>query len=38
MQGFRFGRPVTAAEIDHRLASPEAYRVASPDQEVALAG
>ncbi|HTE75934.1 MAG TPA: EAL domain-containing protein [Xanthobacteraceae bacterium] len=38
MQGFRFGRPVTAAEIDHRLATPEAYRVASPDQEVALAG
>jgi diguanylate cyclase (GGDEF)-like protein len=38
MQGFRFGRPVTAAEIDHRLAAPEAYRVASPDQEIALAG
>jgi diguanylate cyclase len=38
MQGFRFGRPVTAAEIDHRVATPEAYRVTSPDQEVALAG
>lgn len=38
MQGFRFGRPVVAAEIDHRLATPEAYRVTSPDQEIALAG
>jgi EAL domain-containing protein (putative c-di-GMP-specific phosphodiesterase class I)/GGDEF domain-containing protein len=38
MQGFRFGRPVAAAEIDHRLATPEAYRVSSPDQEIALAG
>ena len=38
MQGFRFGRPVPAAEIDHRLATPEAYRVTSPDQEIALAG
>jgi diguanylate cyclase (GGDEF)-like protein len=37
MQGYRFGRPVTAAEIDHRLATPEAYRVASPDQEIAVA-
>jgi diguanylate cyclase (GGDEF)-like protein len=37
MQGYRFGRPVTAAEIDHRLAAPEAYPVASPDQEIAVA-
>jgi diguanylate cyclase (GGDEF)-like protein len=37
MQGFRFGKPGTAAEIDHRLASPDDYRVGSPDQEVALA-
>jgi diguanylate cyclase len=37
MQGYRFGRPVTAAEIDHRLAAPEAYAVASPDQEIAVA-
>jgi predicted signal transduction protein with EAL and GGDEF domain len=37
MQGFRFGRPVTAAEIDHRLAAPEAYPVTSPDQEIAVA-
>ncbi len=37
MQGFRFGKPGTADEIDHRLASPDEYRVGSPDQEVALA-
>ncbi len=37
MQGYRFGRPVTAAEIDHRLAAPDAYRVGSPDQEIAVA-
>jgi len=37
MQGYRFGRPVTAAEIDHRLATPEAYSVTSPDQEIAVA-
>jgi diguanylate cyclase (GGDEF)-like protein len=37
MQGYRFGRPVTAVEIDHRLAAPEAYAVASPDQEIAVA-
>jgi EAL domain-containing protein (putative c-di-GMP-specific phosphodiesterase class I) len=37
MQGYRFGRPVTAAEIDHRVAAPEAYSVASPDQEIAVA-
>jgi diguanylate cyclase len=38
MQGYRFGRPVTAAEIDNRLAAPEAYQVAGPDQEIAVAG
>ncbi len=37
MQGYRFGRPVTAAEIDQRLTSPEAYRVGNPDQEIAVA-
>ncbi len=37
MQGYRFGRPVSAAEIDDRLAAPEAYRVVSPDQEIAVA-
>jgi len=38
MQGYRFGRPVTAPEIDHRLAAPEDHRVASPDQEIAIGG
>jgi diguanylate cyclase (GGDEF)-like protein len=37
MQGYRFGKPVTAAEIDDRLAKPEAYPIASPDQEIAVA-
>jgi diguanylate cyclase len=37
MQGFRFGKPGTASEINARLAHPENYRVSSPDQEVALA-
>ena len=37
MQGFRFGKPGPASEIDDRLASPDDYRVGSPDQEVALA-
>jgi diguanylate cyclase (GGDEF)-like protein len=38
MQGYRFGRPVTAPEIDHRLAAPEDDRLASPDKEIAIAG
>jgi diguanylate cyclase (GGDEF)-like protein len=37
MQGYRFGRPGTASELTARLASPDDYRVGSPDQEVALA-
>ena len=37
MQGYRFGRPGSAGEIDARLASPEDYHLDSPDQEVALA-
>ena len=37
MQGYRFGRPGPAANIDARLASPDDYRVGRPDQEVALA-
>ena len=37
MQGYRFGRPVTALEIDDRLARPDAYRVRDPDQEIAIA-
>lgn len=37
MQGYRFGRPGPAADISARLASPDDYRVGSPDKEVALA-
>jgi len=37
MQGYRFGKPGPASEINARLASPDDYRVCSPDQEVALA-
>jgi diguanylate cyclase (GGDEF)-like protein len=37
MQGYRFGRPMSATEIDDRLAAPEACRVASPEQEIAVA-
>jgi diguanylate cyclase (GGDEF)-like protein len=37
MQGYRFGRPGPAADIDARLASPDDYCVGRPDQEVALA-
>ncbi len=37
MQGYRFGKPSTAADVDRRLASPADYRVGSPDQEIALA-
>jgi len=37
MQGYRFGRPGPAGEIDKRLASPDDYRIGNPDQEIALA-
>ena len=37
MQGYRFGKPGTASEINSRLAHPDDYKVGSPDQEVALA-
>ena len=37
MQGYRFGRPGTATDVSARIASPDDYRVGSPDQEVALA-
>jgi diguanylate cyclase (GGDEF)-like protein len=38
MQGYRFGKPGTASEVNARLAHPDDYRVGSPDQEIALAG
>ena len=37
MQGYRFGRPGTAADLSVRLQSPDDYRVGSPDLEVAMA-
>jgi predicted signal transduction protein with EAL and GGDEF domain len=37
MQGYRFGKPGTASEINARLARPDDYRVGSPDLEVAMA-
>jgi diguanylate cyclase (GGDEF)-like protein len=37
MQGYRFGRPGAAADIDARIAAPNDYRVGNPDQEIALA-
>jgi diguanylate cyclase (GGDEF)-like protein len=37
MQGYRFGKPGTASDINARLAHPDDYRVSSPDLEVALA-
>jgi diguanylate cyclase (GGDEF)-like protein len=37
MQGYRFGRPGVAADIDARIAAPNDYRVGNPDREIALA-
>jgi diguanylate cyclase (GGDEF)-like protein len=37
MQGYRFGRPGMASDINARLARPDDYRVGSPDLEVAMA-
>jgi diguanylate cyclase (GGDEF)-like protein len=37
MQGYRFGRPGPAADIDTRLDAPDDYSVGNPDQEIALA-
>jgi hypothetical protein len=37
MQGYRFGRPGTASDLSLRLATPDEYRVGSPDLEVAMA-
>jgi diguanylate cyclase (GGDEF)-like protein len=37
MQGYRFGKPGPATEINDRLASPDDYRVGNPDREIALA-
>ena len=38
MQGYRFGRPSTAAEITRRLAEPKSSRVGDGTAGLALAG
>jgi diguanylate cyclase (GGDEF)-like protein len=38
MQGYRFGRPGTAAAISARLASPESFQIADDPPSLALAG
>jgi len=38
MQGYRFGRPCTAAEIDARLAMPGAFKIGEDHGSLALAG
>jgi EAL domain-containing protein (putative c-di-GMP-specific phosphodiesterase class I) len=35
MQGYRFGRPVSAAEITERLASPDAFQPVDVPQAMA---
>jgi diguanylate cyclase (GGDEF)-like protein len=37
MQGYRFGKPGPATEMNMRLASPDDYRVGAPDLEIAMA-
>jgi diguanylate cyclase len=38
MQGFRFGRPCSAAEIDLRISKPESFRIVDDDPGLAMAG
>jgi diguanylate cyclase (GGDEF)-like protein len=38
MQGFRFGRPCSVAEISTRVASPESFRIADDETGLAMAG
>jgi len=38
MQGYRFGRPCTAAEVDARLAMPGAFKIGEDRGSFALAG
>jgi EAL domain-containing protein (putative c-di-GMP-specific phosphodiesterase class I) len=38
MQGFRFGKPETIAQIEHRLAEQDARRPAAPKKPLAKAG
>jgi diguanylate cyclase (GGDEF)-like protein len=38
MQGYRFGRPCSAAEISTRLAKPDSFRIADDETDLAMAG
>jgi EAL domain-containing protein (putative c-di-GMP-specific phosphodiesterase class I) len=38
MQGYRFGRPGTAAEIDMRLSVPASFTIVDEPSDFALAG
>ncbi len=38
MQGYRFGRPGSAADIDRRLAAPASFKVTDEPSDLALAG
>jgi diguanylate cyclase len=38
MQGYRFGRPCSAAEISMRLAKPDSFRASDSETDLALAG
>jgi EAL domain-containing protein (putative c-di-GMP-specific phosphodiesterase class I) len=38
MQGYRFGRPCSAAEISMRLAKPDSFRVGDSETDLAMAG
>jgi diguanylate cyclase (GGDEF)-like protein len=38
MQGFRFGRPGSAAEISTRVAQPDSFRIADDETGLAMAG
>jgi EAL domain-containing protein (putative c-di-GMP-specific phosphodiesterase class I) len=37
IQGFRFGRPCTTADISARLAAPESFRIADEAASLAMA-
>jgi EAL domain-containing protein (putative c-di-GMP-specific phosphodiesterase class I) len=38
MQGYRFGRPCSAAEISIRLADPDSFRIEDGELDLAMAG
>ena len=38
MQGYRFGRPCSAADIEIRVTKPESFRIADDETDLAMAG